>query len=161
MGNNISPHAWSSFARSLASAISDPSPNNPSILSLYAADHPPFLPASSPNSTGSSPLGRIAVSCADSIHYDSTPTAESMVDETLEILKNVTRRFGASVQLMEQDGGCWLWEATGKAKDVFRVSLRSSLLESRTTLNRLPLVRFQGSFQRDIEHTDAHPQQLS
>ncbi|KAL7409815.1 TAP-like protein-domain-containing protein [Mrakia frigida] len=120
MENNISPHGWSSFARTLASILSNPSPNNPSLLSLYAASHSPILPPSSPNSTMSSPLGRIAVSCADSIPYDSNPTAESMVDETLQIVKDVTRRFGASVQLMEQDGGCWLWEATGKAKDVFR-----------------------------------------
>ncbi|KAK4698292.1 hypothetical protein P7C70_g7988, partial [Phenoliferia sp. Uapishka_3] len=60
-------------------------------------------------------LSRAAVSCIDSPPYKSPkdwPTAEIMVEETLHVLETASRHFGASINLIEPDGGCQYWPAT-------------------------------------------------
>ncbi|KAL8283847.1 hypothetical protein RQP46_005279 [Phenoliferia psychrophenolica] len=67
-------------------------------------------------------LSRAAVSCIDSPPYKSEkdwPTPEMMVDETLHVLKTASRHFGASINLIEPDGGCQFWPASGKAPERF------------------------------------------
>lgn len=67
-------------------------------------------------------LSRAAVSCGDSLPYDSReewPTAEQMVEKTLAVLNDTSRNFGASVSLIEPDGGCQFWPASGKMPERF------------------------------------------
>jgi len=55
-------------------------------------------------------LERSAVSCNDNILLKA-PSAEDVVDESLKVLKHVTR-FGLSVVTTEPDAGCQFWPVT-------------------------------------------------
>ncbi|KAJ7621033.1 TAP-like protein-domain-containing protein [Roridomyces roridus] len=65
--------------------------------------------------TGQGELLRLAISCGDAPPYradEKWPTAEDIVDDILISLKTYPR-FGATVHLMEQHGGCQFWPGTG------------------------------------------------
>ena len=54
-------------------------------------------------------LPRLAVSCADAPPYEegeAWPTAEGVVEALQGILRDVSPNFGATVNMMEQHGGC-------------------------------------------------------
>ncbi|KIJ55468.1 hypothetical protein M422DRAFT_24044 [Sphaerobolus stellatus SS14] len=57
-----------------------------------------------------SDLERSAVTCNDNKPFKS-PTAEEVIDESLEVLKSVTR-FAMTVVLTEPDAGCQFWPVT-------------------------------------------------
>ncbi|KAI5479164.1 alpha/beta-hydrolase [Pseudohyphozyma bogoriensis] len=80
-------------------------------------------------------LSRVAVSCADTVPYASPeewPTADYMVEKTLAVLNDTSRHFGASVTLIEPDGGCQFWPASGKTPERFtgpwNATLRTPML---------------------------------
>ncbi|KIJ55464.1 hypothetical protein M422DRAFT_151639 [Sphaerobolus stellatus SS14] len=55
-------------------------------------------------------LERSAVTCNDNKPFKS-PTAEEVIDESLEVLKSVSR-FGMSAVVTEPDAGCQFWPVT-------------------------------------------------
>lgn len=66
-------------------------------------------------------LSRVAVACVDSPPFKNEadwPTAELLVNKTLHDLK-ASPNFGASVHVVEPDGGCQWWPAAGKAPERF------------------------------------------
>lgn len=75
-------------------------------------------------------LSRAAVSCGDSPPYSDTqdfPTAEDMVEKTMAVLRDTSRHFGASVTLIEPDGGCQFHPASGKTPERFTGPWNSTL----------------------------------
>ncbi|KAJ7122102.1 TAP-like protein-domain-containing protein [Mycena epipterygia] len=110
------PEMWVTYAEMLASAIndSDGAPLMRMIAHRYsdpapAPDHEGYI------ETGQSELLRLAISCGDARSYqpdEKRPTAEEIVDNILVTLETQPR-FGATVHLMEQHGGCHFWPGTG------------------------------------------------
>ncbi|KAF9466084.1 TAP-like protein-domain-containing protein [Collybia nuda] len=110
------PGIWSRYARMLASAINDD--NGAPLLRMVTRE---LTEASPPQDsegytyTGQEPLLRLAISCGDARPYgknEKRPTAGEIVDSILETMKE-SPRFGATVHLMEQHGGCQFWPGTG------------------------------------------------
>ncbi|ORY92735.1 TAP-like protein-domain-containing protein [Leucosporidium creatinivorum] len=106
------PTTWPVVSSIFAEALSG------NLTSLYNAIITPF---SSPFRLTQTDLSRAAVSCADSPPYKSEkewPTAEFMTNKTLYNLEQ-SPHFGASVSLIEPDGGCQFWPASGKTPERF------------------------------------------
>ncbi|KAF7368853.1 hypothetical protein MVEN_00210800 [Mycena venus] len=110
------PEIWATYARMLASAIND---SNPAPLARMI--YPPYSdPSPSPEydgyvETGQGELLRLAISCGDALPYakgEKWPTADEIVDNILVTMEKYPR-FGATVHLMEQHGGCHFWPGTG------------------------------------------------
>lgn len=90
---------------------------------------------------GQGDLQRLAVSCADAPPYiegEDWPTAEGMVEKLQGVLKSVSPRFGATVNMMEQHGGCQFWPKSDKPLERFTVStaIFAHLLETKSSLIR-------------------------
>lgn len=67
-------------------------------------------------------LVRLAVTCMDSpppLSLEEYPTAEELTDVMMDSLSTVSRNFGASVSLGEQDGGCQYWPTKGGGPERF------------------------------------------
>ncbi|KAJ7171173.1 TAP-like protein-domain-containing protein [Mycena filopes] len=111
------PELWRRFASGLAGAMngSDATPLLRMIYPPYSDSSPAPEPDIGYTETGQSELGRLAISCGDALPYgtgEKPPTAEDIVDDILGSLRTYPR-FGASVHLIEQHGGCHLWPGTG------------------------------------------------
>ncbi|KAJ7290169.1 hypothetical protein C8J57DRAFT_1610690, partial [Mycena rebaudengoi] len=110
------PEQWKIYAQMLASAMNEA--DGTPLLQLIAPKYSdPWLPTDTEgySYTGQKALGRLAISCGDARAYgadDKQPTAEDIVDNILETLRSQPR-FGATVHLVEQHGGCHLWPGTG------------------------------------------------
>ncbi|KAJ7213052.1 hypothetical protein GGX14DRAFT_564097 [Mycena pura] len=110
------PEIWTIYAGMLASAINDSNPA-PLARMIY---HPYSDPSPSPErdgyvETGQEELMRLAISCGDGLPYakgEKWPTADEIVDNILVTMEEYPR-FGATVHLMEQHGGCHFWPGTG------------------------------------------------
>ncbi|KAJ6629308.1 TAP-like protein-domain-containing protein [Mycena sp. CBHHK59/15] len=116
------PESWALYARMLASAINDAdgAPLMRLIAHKYTAPEPPADPEGYVY-TGQDELGRLAISCGDARAYkpgEAWPTAEGIVDDILVTLGEYPR-FGATVHLMEQHGGCHFWPGTGVGPERF------------------------------------------
>jgi len=104
-----STSTWSTFAAQLDSAMQG---NGTELRNRLARP----IPGPSPKQDqyghvdiGQADLALLAVSCADSPPYDEGepwPTAEEGIEALQGILRDVSPRFGATVNLMEQHGGC-------------------------------------------------------
>ncbi|KAK7052459.1 hypothetical protein R3P38DRAFT_2860456 [Favolaschia claudopus] len=110
------PEAWPRITQMLAAAInnSDPAPLMALIYRRYS-DPSPTPQHDGYIETGQGELLRLAIFCGDALPYvegEQLPTAESIVDDILVTMKTLPR-FGATVHLMEQHGGCHLWPGTG------------------------------------------------
>lgn len=114
---------------------------------LYNALVRPFT--FDPSSRSQTDLSRAAVACADSPPFkskDDWPTAELMVATTLAVLNDTNLHFGASlvilfflnwillmtlyfvsVSLIEPDGGCQFWSASGRTPERFTGPWNSTL----------------------------------
>jgi len=124
------PSTWPIISSIFADALGG------NVTSLYNAIIAPF---SSHSRLSQTDLSRAAVSCADSPPYESKkdwPTAEFMTNKTLYNLEQ-SPHFGArsvdlyqqltgaadlllgSVSLIEPDGGCQFWPASGRAPERF------------------------------------------
>ncbi|KAJ7171065.1 hypothetical protein C8R46DRAFT_1087578 [Mycena filopes] len=110
------PEMWATYAQMLARAI-----NDADAASLMRMIVPPYMDADpAPEQdgyveTGQVALLRLAISCGDALPYaegEVWPTAEEIVDDILVTMKT-SPRFGATVHLMEQHGGCQFWPGTG------------------------------------------------
>ncbi|KAJ7080576.1 TAP-like protein-domain-containing protein [Mycena belliarum] len=110
------PETWAAYARMLARAIDDA--DAAPLLAMVARKY--SAPAPAPDAegyvaTGQGELQRLAISCGDARPYapgEAWPTAGEIVDNILVTLKE-SPRFGATVHLMEQHGGCHFWPGTG------------------------------------------------
>ncbi|KAJ7148751.1 TAP-like protein-domain-containing protein [Mycena crocata] len=110
------PAMWTTYAQMLASAINeaDGAPIMQLIAAKYSDPSPP-PDAEGYTETGQGALLRLAISCGDARRYEEGergPTAEEIVDAILVTLETHPR-FGATVHLMEQHGGCHFWPGTG------------------------------------------------
>ncbi|KAJ7771216.1 hypothetical protein B0H14DRAFT_2966566 [Mycena olivaceomarginata] len=110
------PEMWTRYAKMLASVIDDSD-----AASLMRIITPPYSDPSPPPQhdgyveTGQGELLRLAISCGDALPYvdgEKWPTAEEIVDNIFATVKTFPR-FGATVHLMEQHGGCQFWPGTG------------------------------------------------
>ncbi|KAJ6557737.1 TAP-like protein-domain-containing protein [Mycena capillaripes] len=124
------PEIWTSYAKMLASAIND-SDGAPLMRMIYSAYRDPS-PAPDHDGyveTGQGELLRLAISCGDARPYDDQkwPTAEDIVDDILVTLKSYPR-FGATVHIMEQHGGCHFWPGTGVGPTRFRGPFNKTLV---------------------------------
>lgn len=106
-GPGMWPRRAEIFAKALAGDATE----------LYEATVQPF---DTTGSLGQTDLSRAAVACADSLFLERKdwPTAEDMVNRTYYNLQ-ASPRFGASVGLMEPDGGCQFHPASGRAPERF------------------------------------------
>ncbi|KAJ7653173.1 TAP-like protein-domain-containing protein [Mycena polygramma] len=110
------PDMWSTYAKMLASAIND-SDGAPLMRMVYLpySDPAPLPEHDGYVETGQGELLRLAISCGDALPYaegEKWPTADGIVDDILVTMKT-SPRFGATVHLMEQHGGCQYWPGTG------------------------------------------------
>ncbi|KAJ7720275.1 alpha/beta-hydrolase [Mycena maculata] len=109
------PSLWARLTQMLAAAINDS--DGALLLRFVMRGYVEPMPADPEGyvETGQGELQRLAISCGDARPYledEPWPTAEEIVDKILVTL--VTRpRFGATVHLMEQHGGCHFWPGTG------------------------------------------------
>ncbi|CAK5274325.1 unnamed protein product [Mycena citricolor] len=123
------PRLWGLYAEMLASAMYD---SDASQLLLLVA--PPYSPPSpEPDQegyieTGQGDLWRLILSCGDALPYPggnkTWPTAEEIVDNVL-VTMETWPRFGGTVHLMEQHGGCQYWAGTGVGPARYRSMLAS------------------------------------
>ncbi|CAK5276542.1 unnamed protein product [Mycena citricolor] len=123
------PSLWALYAEMLASAMYD---SDASQLLLLVA--PPYSPPSpEPDQegyieTGQGDLWRLILSCGDALPYPggnkTWPTAEEIVDNVL-VTMETWPRFGGTVHLMEQHGGCQYWAGTGVGPTRYRSMLAS------------------------------------
>ncbi|KAJ7434498.1 hypothetical protein B0H11DRAFT_2296252 [Mycena galericulata] len=109
------PEEWGPLVGMLASAINDGDgvPLKRFISRGYGAPAPPDPEGYT--ETGQGELLRLAISCGDARPYqpgEKGPTAEEIVDNILVTMEKAPR-FGATVHLMEQHGGCQYWPGTG------------------------------------------------
>ncbi|KAJ7020170.1 alpha/beta-hydrolase [Mycena alexandri] len=110
------PEMWKIYSQMLASAINDS--DAASLMRMIAPRYRDPSPAPEHDGyveTGQGELLRLAISCGDARQYvdgDTWPTAEGIVDDILVTLESFPR-FGATVHLMEQHGGCQFWPGTG------------------------------------------------
>ncbi|KAJ7694838.1 hypothetical protein B0H17DRAFT_456421 [Mycena rosella] len=146
------PEMWVTYAEMLASAINDA--DGAPLMRMIASKY--MDPAPAPDregyiETGQGALLRLAISCGDARPFRKSeiwPTAEEIVDRILVTLKTYPR-FGATVHLMEQHGGCHLWPGTGVGPTRFTVSNISVSLAIFK-----PVVQPTGSVQQNIGDTD-------
>ncbi|KAJ7729753.1 hypothetical protein B0H16DRAFT_1586232 [Mycena metata] len=110
------PELWKPYSQMLASAINDSEAS--SLMRMIARRYSDPAPPPEHDGyieTGQGELLRLAISCGDARPYvegEIWPTAEGIVDDILVTLENFPR-FGATVHLMEQHGGCQFWPGTG------------------------------------------------
>nr|GAT49484.1 predicted protein [Mycena chlorophos] len=72
---------------------------------------------------GQASLRRLAISCGDALpraQGEHIPSAEDIVDDILVTLRDVSPRFGATIHMMEQHGGCHYWPGTGVGPERYR-----------------------------------------
>ncbi|KAJ7729746.1 TAP-like protein-domain-containing protein [Mycena metata] len=110
------PEIWKVYSQMLASAINDA--DAASLMRMIAPRYSNPAPAPERDGyveTGQGELLRLAISCGDARPYvegETWPTAGGIVDDILVTLESFPR-FGATVHLMEQHGGCQFWPGTG------------------------------------------------
>ncbi|KAJ7143677.1 hypothetical protein C8R44DRAFT_758636 [Mycena epipterygia] len=110
------PEMWVIYAEMLASAMNDF--DGGPIMRMIARRYSDPVPAPDHEGyieTGQGELLRLAISCGDARSYqpgEKGPTAEEIVDNILVTLETQPR-FGATVHLIEQHGGCHFWPGTG------------------------------------------------
>ncbi|KAJ6461039.1 TAP-like protein-domain-containing protein [Mycena sanguinolenta] len=124
------PELWTRYAQMLAGVI-----NNTDSAALMRMVYRPYSdssPRPQPDGyqeTGQGELLRLAISCGDGLPYakgEKWPTAEEIVDKILVTLETLPR-FGATVHLMEQHGGCHFWPGTGVGPTRFRGPFNKTL----------------------------------
>ncbi|KAF7324929.1 hypothetical protein MKEN_00535200 [Mycena kentingensis (nom. inval.)] len=117
------PETWPTYADMLARAMA-----SDAARLMHMIKHPFSDPSPPPDpeglvDTGQGELMRLAISCGDALPYGADratwPTAEGIVDEILTTLKEFPR-FGATVHMMEQHGGCQFWPGTGVGPTRYR-----------------------------------------
>ncbi|KAF7304324.1 hypothetical protein HMN09_00834200 [Mycena chlorophos] len=116
------PEAWPPYATMLASAINDDDPTKLMPMIIYPlSESSPAPDSEGLVEKGQGELLRLAISCGDALPYEegNMPTAESIVDEILVTLREFPR-FGATVHMMEQHGGCQYWPGTGVGPPRYR-----------------------------------------
>ncbi|KAJ7248287.1 TAP-like protein-domain-containing protein [Mycena haematopus] len=110
------PEIWTLYAEMLASVINGTDPA--ALMRMVYRPYSDPSPRPEPDGyqeTGQGELLRLAISCGDGLPYagdEKWPTAEEIVDRILVTLETFPR-FGATVHLMEQHGGCHFWPGTG------------------------------------------------
>ncbi|KAF7303656.1 hypothetical protein MIND_00595000 [Mycena indigotica] len=116
------PEEWPIYSEMLASAINgtDSSKIMRVIAFPYSEPNPPADPEGLVD-TGQAELMRLAIACGDALPYQAEqwPTAETIVDQILTTLRAFPR-FGATVHLMEQHGGCQFWPGMNVGPTRFR-----------------------------------------
>ncbi|KAM0746142.1 hypothetical protein T439DRAFT_350818 [Meredithblackwellia eburnea MCA 4105] len=108
------PTLWPAIASLFSSALS----GNPTPLYNFLI---PSLPLHSPASTVSriqTDLSRVAVSCLDSPPFENAKDGgvEDVVKGMLAAL-GTSPHFGGSIGMLEPDGGCQFWPASGKGPE--------------------------------------------
>ncbi|KAJ7054746.1 hypothetical protein C8F01DRAFT_1162780 [Mycena amicta] len=111
------PAVWQRLSGALATAMYDADGSQllRFITRGYAAPDPPPDEDGYVN-IGQDTLARLAISCGDALPRspkEAWPTAGEIVDDILVTMRDVSPRFGATVHLMEQHGGCHFWPGTG------------------------------------------------
>ncbi|KAJ6459409.1 TAP-like protein-domain-containing protein [Mycena vulgaris] len=123
------PEMWVTYADLLARAMAgDAAPLMRMIARPYSDPAPTPDPAGY-TETGQGELLRLAISCGDARAYspgEAWPTAEGIVDDILVTMEKYPR-FGATVHLMEQHGGCHFWPGTGVGPARFRGPFNKTL----------------------------------
>ncbi|KAJ7146355.1 hypothetical protein C8R44DRAFT_864127 [Mycena epipterygia] len=138
---------WVMWAEILARAINDS--DGAPILRFVAPEYSEPAPAPDHDGyveTGQVDLMRLAISCGDARAYrpgEKWPTAEEIVDNILVTLETYPR-FGATVHLMEQHGGCHFWPGTGVGPQRFtgpfnKTLATPTLIVANTRRSSLPL----------------------
>ncbi|KZW03064.1 hypothetical protein EXIGLDRAFT_728593 [Exidia glandulosa HHB12029] len=105
------PARWPLIAQSFAQAMDG---DATSLYSWYTREL--ALPPG-PNLDGDT--SRAAVSCADSVPEEKGADAKELVEMTLDVLANVTKRFALSGQSIEPDGACEFWPTKGREPERF------------------------------------------
>ena len=100
------PEDWPDLAAALAETMAG---NGTTLRNRRARAIPEYSDTRKGAGEWQHDLARLGVSCADAPPYlenETWPTAEGAVDALQGILKGVSSRFGATVNMMEQHGGC-------------------------------------------------------
>ncbi|KAF7303665.1 AB hydrolase-1 domain-containing protein [Mycena indigotica] len=125
------PAMWQLLSSSLARAMYDA--DGSQLLRFINHRYPSPNPPSDPDGyvdIGQGNLGRLAISCGDALPRtpkENLPTAEDIINDILATLRDTSPRFGATVHLMEQHGGCQFWPGTGVGPTRFRGPFNQTL----------------------------------